>query len=77
MIPQRRERAIGTSENPGGGEGRTSSNEVGVICPLILITLVYLPKSGGGAIVPPNPTVPTALVMTAQSAYNEILYRTH
>ena len=77
MIPQRRERVIGTSENPGG-EGRTSSNEVGVICPLILITLVYLPKSvGGGAIVPPAPTVPTALIMTAQSAYNEILYRTH
>ena len=46
----------------GPWEGRSNSNEVGEICPLILIKLVYLQNLGEGAIVPPAPTLPTALI---------------
>ena len=48
-------RAVGRSENPGGG----NSNVVGIICPpAVEIKLTDLSKSGG-VIAPPAPPAPT------------------
>ena len=50
-------RAVGRSENPGGG---AICNLVGIIWPPVEIGLTDLPKSGG-AVPPPEPPAPTGL----------------